>query len=49
MTPVGGGVNIQARQALQSENLLKDEKGALKQLQQSVKLSDLPADQWWWD
>ena len=48
-TPVGGGVQIQAKQALSAENLLTDEKGKLDSAREAVDLTDLPADQWWWD
>ena len=48
-TPVGGGVQIQARQALQAENLLTDEDGSVQSTHDAVNLRDLPADKWWWD
>lgn len=48
-TPVGGGVQIEAGQALSSANLLADEKGELAEARDAVNLSDLPADAWWWD
>jgi len=48
-TPVGGGVQIEARQALSSENLLADDDGKLQSAHNAVDLSDLPADKWWWD
>jgi hypothetical protein len=48
-TPVGGGVQIQARQALDPENLLSDNDGSVQSARDSVSLSDLPADKWWWD
>lgn len=48
-TPVGGGVQIEASRALDSENLLADDKGELAEARKSVDLSELPADQWWWD
>ena len=48
-TPVGGGVQIQARQALSKENLLADDNGDVSGVRTSIDLSDLPADTWWWD
>ena len=48
-TPVGGGVQIQAKQALHSENLLADEDGDLATARSEIELTDLPADQLWWD
>jgi hypothetical protein len=49
MTPVGGGVSVQPHEAVESHNLLKDEKGAVKQARESVKLEGLAQGQWWWD
>ncbi len=48
MTPIGGGVQIQAAKALDSENVLADEKGKVGKLRETVK-PDLAAGQWWWD
>ncbi|MBC8355356.1 MAG: DUF1598 domain-containing protein [Planctomycetes bacterium] len=49
MTPIGGGVNIQPRLALNSSNLLQDEQGMVKKQRDDIKLDHLKADQWWWD
>ena len=49
MTPIGGGVNIQPRQAFNSDNLLADEQDAIKQQQSEVTLDHLKPGQWWWD
>lgn len=49
MTPVGGGVHIEPRDALTEENLLKDEQGEVKAVREKTTLSQLKADQWWWD
>ena len=46
MTPIGGGVQIEARAALRPENLLQDEKDKLDQAHNAVSL---PAGRWWWD
>ncbi|MCG8449518.1 MAG: DUF1598 domain-containing protein [Pirellulales bacterium] len=48
-TPIGGGVQIRARQALDSENLIADDKGALREAHDAVSIDELPADKWWWD
>jgi len=48
-TPVGGGVQIEATQALEAENLIADEDGKLQTARSEVNLSELPADKWWWD
>lgn len=49
MTPVGGGVNIQPRQALQVSNMSIDEDGKLAERRTEISLKDLAAGQWWWD
>jgi hypothetical protein len=49
MTPIGGGVQMEPLRAVQSENRLKDEKGAVKHAHESVKLEHLAKGQWWWD
>jgi len=48
-TPVAGGVQIEAKQALSAENLLADEDGELESARDAISLSELPADTWWWD
>ena len=49
MTPVGGGVRIEATQAIAKENRLADEQGALKGMRQKVNVQGLGVNQWWWD
>ena len=49
MTPVGGGVRIEATQAIAKENRLTDEQGALKVMRQKVSVQGLGVNQWWWD
>ena len=48
MTPVGGGVQIEAGHALDEENLLSDEKSAVAEVYKSEKVKPA-ANQWWWD
>ena len=48
MTPIAGGVSIQARKALDSENKLADKNQRVEKLRKSIKLN-LAKDQWWWD
>ena len=48
MTPIGGGVQIEATRALDSQNLLEDEKGQVDALRNQIKL-ELAKGQWWWD
>lgn len=49
LTPLGGGVNVQPKRALQSETLLKDTAGELRKPRQQLEPIGLAADQWWWD
>jgi len=49
LTPVGGGVRIEAQRALASDVVLRDEKGQVRAARAEVEISDLPADAWWWD
>lgn len=50
MTPIGGGVSIRAHKALEVDNLLTDEDGAVEKLHSDV-YAERPADNqhWWWD
>ncbi len=50
MTPIGGGVNVQAHKALEVDNLLTDEEGKVQKLHGDV-YAERPADNdnWWWD
>jgi len=46
LTPIGGGVVMTPRRALEPTNLSFDEDGQLGKARDAVKL---PADRWWWD
>ena len=46
LTPIGGGVTMQPRIALDSPNLLMDEQGSVAAAR-GEKL-EIPADRWWW-
>lgn len=48
MTPVGGGVHINAREAI-SAGRVKQDDGAIQKTHGSVDLSHLSDNQWWWD
>ena len=48
MTPIGGGVHINAFMALKPENVMSDEKGSVAKLRDELK-PELPKGQWWWD
>jgi hypothetical protein len=47
LAPAGGGVSIRPDVALETENLLTDEKGAVAKLRD--ELPRLDGDRWWWD
>jgi hypothetical protein len=47
MTPIGGGVRIQPRQAMDSAQVDLD--GTVAKTRESVDLKNLAAGQWWWD
>jgi hypothetical protein len=47
LTPIGGGVTLQPRIALDSPNLLMDEQGTVSQAR-GEKLA-APAGRWWWE
>ena len=49
MTPIGGGVAIQARQAIRSDNMVVDEKGKIDDAKAKHKIGELGEGQWWWD
>jgi len=49
MTPIGGGVHIQPRQALSSQNLLEDEGGKVEKLRTDVDLAKFGQGKWWHD
>jgi hypothetical protein len=49
MTPIGGGVSIQARNAMNPENLLRDERGEVASMRRQITLDQLQDGQWWWD
>jgi hypothetical protein len=49
LTPVGGGVQMRPTLALDSENLMGDEEQAVAKARTEIDLSQLRADQWWWD
>jgi hypothetical protein len=49
VTPIGGGVQISAREALKADNLMVDEGGKVDKARQSIDISKLGEGQWWWD
>jgi hypothetical protein len=49
VTPVGGGVNIEAEQALNPNNVLSDDKGTVAKHREGNSVPELAPGQWWWD
>jgi hypothetical protein len=49
MTPIGGGVNIQPRQALRRDRIQKDEDGQLLEEHSRISVRNVKPGQWWWD
>ena len=47
ITPIGGGVTMHPRMALDAPNLLLDDTGEVAATRAAAK--DLPAGRWWWD
>ncbi|MEX0670805.1 MAG: hypothetical protein WD060_10160, partial [Pirellulales bacterium] len=47
LTPIGGGVTVHPRMALDAPNLIMDEKGEVNAARTAAQ--DLPADGWYWD
>lgn len=48
-TPIGGGVTINPREALNKSNLIKDKDGKIDNARKETDLSHLEKGQWWWD
>ena len=48
MTPVGGGVHINAREAISAGRVQQDD-GSIQKTHENVELSQLADGQWWWD
>ncbi len=49
MTPIGGGVQVAPKQALDSSNLLADTDKHVEEARAEVDLRELAKGQWWWD
>ena len=49
MTPIGGGVNIQPRIALNSDKIKHDSDGSIAKVNNAITLDGLADGQWWWD
>ncbi len=47
ITPIGGGVHIEAQTALFTDNLLEDEGGKVAKVREETKI-ELAEGQWWW-
>lgn len=49
LTPLGGGIHMQPRQALRSDRLVSETDGASDAVKQLAAPADLADGQWWWD
>ena len=49
MTPIGGGVEVHAHEALNTNNLLPDDGKEVEKLHGQTSLQGLAEGQWWWD
>ena len=49
MSPIAGGVSIQAAVALNSDRITVDEEGKIDEVRNSISLDNLEDGQWWWD
>lgn len=49
MTPIGGGVRIEPRQALSPGNVLEDDPQLIDQMQAQIRVDQLAEGVWWWD
>ncbi len=47
LTPIGGGVTLEPRRALDPPNLIMDEEGTVGRAHAAA--TSLPAGRWWWD
>ena len=47
VTPIGGGVTLQPKQALDPSNIIGDDEGTIASARGDTL--DLPAGRWWWD
>jgi hypothetical protein len=49
MTPIGGGVQMRPTRAIEPTSILEDAAGDVDAARLGVELTDLDANQWWWD
>ena len=49
MTPIGGGVHINATKAVLPENVQQDNEGEVRDAHDEVALDHLAPGEWWWD
>ncbi|MDB2686906.1 DUF1598 domain-containing protein [Mariniblastus sp.] len=49
MSPIAGGVQVQARVALNSDHVTLDTEGKINKVRDSILLDGLKPGQWWWD
>ena len=49
MSPIAGGVQVQARVALNSDHVTIDTEGEVNKVRDSVQFDGIKPGQWWWD
>lgn len=49
MTPIGGGVHIQPRVALNPDKASIDKEGQIESVREKIHFENLADGQWWWD
>ena len=49
MTPIGGGVHINALRAISAEHIQADTEGNVAAARERVEVKNLADGQWWWD
>jgi hypothetical protein len=49
ITPIGGGVHINATKAVLPENVQQDHEGEVRDAHDEVALDHLAPGEWWWD
>ena len=49
MTPIGGGVKVEPKRALASDNVTDDTEGTISAARETINIGSLVDGQWWWD
>jgi hypothetical protein len=49
MTPIGGGIKVEPKLALDSQHVGDDAEGTISAARETVNIAELAEGQWWWD